>query len=107
MDALSNKLYDIASRVIESQSREEAKNTLFGKDGINLNTKEHYNRLLSEFVLKKETIIKKKGQSFYFNLANNPAELFNIVFLGQFVIDQWEKEIKRLQSLKQHKEAEG
>ena len=56
---MDNKLYEIVRKVIESSSREDARNLLFGTDGIQLNTHEHYNRLLSEFVFMGNLVFKE------------------------------------------------
>lgn len=82
-----SKLYETVERIINAEPMEEAENLLYGIDGIPINTKEHYQRIISMFLKKKEIVIQKHGNRLVFDL-NNINDLYNIVFLAEYIKDK-------------------
>ena len=78
-----SKLYDIVEKVINTESMIEAEQILYGKDGIVINSSEYYKNIISNFIQKKEIIIKKeKGDNGKTHLVfdlNNCNDLWNIL----------------------------
>lgn len=102
-----SKLYDIAKKTIDSNSMIEAEQILFGEDGIILNSSEYYKNIISNFIQKKEIIIKKENgedgkTQLVFDL-NNCNDLWNILFIYNYYIRYIEEKIELLnQQIKQY-----
>ena len=79
-----SNLYDIVQKVINTSDLGEASNALYGVDGININSDEYYNSIISTFIQKKETIIRKRDNKLIFDL-NSCNDMWNIVFLGEYI----------------------
>ena len=56
-----SKLYNIAKKVINSESIIQAEQILFSNNGIIINSSEYYENIQSNFMQKKEIIIKKEN----------------------------------------------
>jgi len=83
-----SNLYDIVKKTINSKSKIEAEQILFGQDGIVLNTKEYYQNIISNFKKKKESLIRKEVNSnneevLVFDL-NNCNEIWDILFIYNY-----------------------
>lgn len=79
-----SKLFDIVNEVINSNDLNEAEQKLFGVEGININSKEYFNNIVSNFIKKKEHIIIKENNNLVFDL-NNYNDIWNIIFLGEYL----------------------
>ena len=55
-----SKFYDIVRDVINSNTLNEAEQKLYGTDGININSAEYFENIVSNFIRKKEYIIRKE-----------------------------------------------
>lgn len=83
-------LYNKVKQIVNAKTREEAESLLFGIDGLNINTKEYYQKIITEFTRKKEGLIYKIGDDIIFDLENNKEEVFNIIFLGKYISEHKE-----------------
>ena len=106
-----SKLYETVEKIINAETMEEAENLLYGKDGIPINTKEHYQRIISNFIKKKELIISKNGNEIYFDLDQNISDAWDMIFISEYIqkqiedeIDALTKEVQRLKSAKASKD---
>ena len=79
-----SKLFDIVNEGINSNDFNEAEQKIFGIEGININSKEYFNNIVSNFIKKKEHIIRKENNNLVFDL-NNYNDIWNIVFLGEYI----------------------
>ena len=79
-----SKLYNLASDIITSSSLDEAENKLFGSNGIRINSEEYFENIVSDFIRKKEHIIRKENDNLVFNL-NDYNDIWNIIFLGEYI----------------------
>lgn len=79
-----SKLFNIVNEVINSNDLNEAEQKLFGVEGININSEEYFNNIVSNFIKKKEHIIRKENNNLVFDL-NNYNDIWNIVFLGEYI----------------------
>ena len=82
-DSVSN-LYDIVQKVINASDSYEADSILYGVDGISINSDEYYKNIISTFIQKKEAIIRKRDNKLIFDL-NSYNDMWNIVFLGEYI----------------------
>lgn len=53
-------LYNLVNSIVNSQNENEANKLLMGSNLLLLNNREYYNAIISNFIQKKETIIKKR-----------------------------------------------
>ena len=79
-----SKLYNIVSDIITSSSMDEAENKLFGTSGIRINSEEYFENIVSNFIRKKEYIIRKENNNLVFDLTNY-NDIWNIIFLGEYI----------------------
>ena len=77
-------LYNLVNSIVTSQSEEDAKELLMGSNILLLNNKEYYNAIISNFIQKKETIIKKENGKIVFDL-NNTTDIWNIIFISEYI----------------------
>ena len=94
---IKKTLYDITKDIFDAKNDEEARSILFGSDLLStMNREDYYNSVVSNFVKKKELIIEKKSDStpgkdyLEFNLEKNVSNLWNVIFLGCYVLKKWE-----------------
>ncbi|MBQ3297472.1 MAG: hypothetical protein IJG97_01560 [Bacilli bacterium] len=79
-----SRLYEIVNDVINASSLEEAIDFLYGTEGIHINSDEYFKNIVSNFIQKKEYVIKKRGNNLIFDLSNY-NDIWNIVFLGEYI----------------------
>ncbi len=79
------KLYERIGKIINSKSNEEASKLLFGLNGLDIDTKEWYQKMITSFTMKKENVILKKGNMIFFDIEENAKEIWNIIFLGKII----------------------
>ena len=79
-----SNLYDVVKDVINCKTIDEANNRLFGVDGITINSQEYYQNIVSNFIKKKEYVIRKSGNNLVFDLKNY-NDMWNIIFLGEYI----------------------
>ena len=79
-----SKLFDIVNEVINSNDLNEAEQKLFGVEEININSEEYFNNIVSNFIKKKEHIIRRENKNLIFDL-NNFNDIWSIVFLGEYI----------------------
>ena len=79
-----SKFYDVVKKVINTSDFNEASNILYGNEGIFINGDEYFNNLVSNFIRKKEYIIKRHGNKLVFDLKNY-NDIWNVVFLGEYI----------------------
>ena len=96
---MDDNLYYIVYNVINCPEKESAKSLLFGQNALFFNNKENFNKIISEFVRKKESIIYKVNNQLFFELEDNLSNVWNIIFLGKYVLNEWDKEERRLREL--------
>ena len=78
-------MYDKVKEVLASETMEAAEQKLFGEDGIQINTKEYYESVISKFIKKKDNVIPKVNRRLCFDLDENLREIWNIVFISEYV----------------------
>lgn len=79
-----SNLYKIVKQTIEAKDLKEAQEIFYGKNGFVINTQEYYQNIISSFIKKKETIIKKENNKLVFDL-NNYKDIWNLVFLAEYI----------------------
>jgi len=96
-----SKLYNITNKVLNANSMAEAEQILFGEDGIVIDSSEYYKNIISNFIQKKEIIIKKeKDQNGDIQLVfdlNNCNDLWNILFIYNYYMHYLDKKIAALE----------
>ncbi len=80
-----SNIYDIASRIVNAIDLEEATHILYNDEGISINTSEYYQSIISNFLKKKETIIKKDNNGNLIFDLNNINDLYNIVIISEYI----------------------
>ncbi len=78
-----SELYDVVKKVVDAPSMEEAGDILYGRESF-LNNNEYYREIISNFIKKKELIIRKENNKLLFNLKNI-NDIWNVVFLGEYI----------------------
>lgn len=95
-----SRLYDIVNKTINASSMTEAEQILFGSNGIVINSPEYYKNIISNFVRKKETIIKKNvaqnGKTYLIFDLNDCNDIWNILFIYNYYIHYIEQKIESL-----------
>ena len=76
-------LYNLTKSIVNSPNEEEAKRLIISNDET-LNIQEYYNSIISHFIQKHETIIKKEDGNLVFDL-NNYNDIWNIVFIAEYI----------------------
>ena len=107
-----SKLYDIVEKVVNSNSMMEAEQILYGKDGIVINSSEYYKNIISNFIQRKEIIIRKeKGDNGKTQLVfdlNNCNDMWNILFIYNYYVRYIDQKIELLeQEIKKCRNAQG
>ena len=77
-------LYSLVNSIVNSQNENEANKLLIGSNILLLNNREYYNAIISNFIQKKETIIKKENGKLVFDL-NNTNDIWNIIFISEYI----------------------
>lgn len=77
-------IYNLTESIVNLSNEEEAKNKLLDSNILLLNNHEYYKTIISSFIQKKESIIKKENDKLVFDL-NNTNDIWNIVFIGEYI----------------------
>ena len=77
-------LYNLVNSIVNSQNEDEANKLLIESNILLLNNREYYNSIISNFIQKKEIIIKKENQKLIFDL-NNTNDIWNIIFISEYI----------------------
>ena len=93
-------LYDKVKRIVDADTMEEAENLMYGVNGIHINSEEYYQNIISNFVKKKDYVIPKVNNEILFDIDKNINDIWDIIFISQFVQQYWEEEIEKLNKLK-------
>ena len=93
-----SNLYNVVERVINAETLEEAEDIFYGNDGIKFNRTEYYQNIISNFIKKREVVIKKENGMLYFDL-NNINDIWNIIFLAEYIKENDENYKKYKQQL--------
>lgn len=94
-------LYNIIKKVIGEPNKKKAANILYGIEGIEIDNVSYYEQIISNFIRKKDIILPKINGEVIFDLDKDIKEIWDIVFIAQYVIDYWEQMIKNNDSNKQ------
>ncbi len=89
-----SELYNLIKKVIDEPKRSKAASILYGIDGINLDGTSYYEKIIANFIRKKDSILPKVNGTIEFDLDKDIKEIWDIVFISQYVINYWEKMIK-------------
>ncbi|MCR5483063.1 MAG: hypothetical protein K6E99_01460, partial [Bacilli bacterium] len=77
-------LFDLTESIVNISNEEEARNKLLDSNVLLLNNQEYYKTIISSFIQKKESIIRKENNKLVFDL-NNTDDIWNIVFIGEYI----------------------
>lgn len=77
-------LFNLTNSIVNSKTEAEAKSKLLNSNVLLLNNHEYYEIIISSFIQKKESIIKKENEKLVFDL-NNSNDIWNIVFIGEYI----------------------
>ncbi|MBQ6539126.1 MAG: hypothetical protein IJL76_02490 [Bacilli bacterium] len=100
-----SRLYEVAKNVISANGMEETENILFGRDGMFSSGDPYFKSVISRFIKRKELIIRKEGSNLIFDL-NNYNDIWNIIFLGEYIKEndtlyqEYDKFLKELNDMK-------
>lgn len=94
-----SKLYEFVKEIINSK-QEEANKLLYQNQALNSNTSEYYQMIISAFIAKKEQLIFKiNNNNIEFNLDKHVDEVWNILFLSNYIINELESKLKIIRKL--------
>ena len=79
-----SNLYNVVKEVINAKNLTEASNIMYSKNGIKINTKEYYQSIISTFIKRKESVIRKENNYLIFDL-NNLNDIWNIIFIAEYI----------------------
>ncbi len=104
-----SSLYDSVVRIVNSSSKEEAVSLLFGNEGISVASQEYAEAVIAKFIRKKDQIIQshfisalkpdgsiKYEKEFIFDLKREAKNVWNMMFLYQLFISEWQKDLAAL-----------
>ena len=89
-----SNLYEKVEKVINANTMDEAEELLYGRDGIQINSYEYYERIIANFVKKKEQVLPKINDNIVFDLDENVKDIWDIIFISQYIQEQWIKQRK-------------
>ena len=94
-----SKLYEFVKEIINSK-QEEANKLLYQNQALNSNTSEYYQMIISAFIAKKDQLIFKiNNNNIEFNLDKHVDEVWNILFLSNYIINELESKLKIIRKL--------
>lgn len=79
----NNDLYSTVKRIIDCSSIKESEELLYGIEGVNINPKVYYERILTEFGIRKEEIIDSRERKLCFDLKKHKKEIWQLIFLSE------------------------
>lgn len=90
---MNSKLKDLVQRIIAAPLTKKgnevtAKEIMYGKDGMDFDYMSYYENLISEFSKNVQSSIMKIEDNLYYDIGSNKYELWNMIFLGQFLSKQ-------------------
>lgn len=91
-----SKLYDIIEKVINAKDMDKAEELLYGREGIQINSREYYEKIIANFVKKKDYILPKINDNIIFDLDENIKDIWDIIFISQYIQEQWNKQRKEI-----------
>lgn len=89
-----SELYSIVKKVIDEPNKKVASSILYGIEGIELYSVSYYEKIISNFIRKKDLVLPKINGQVEFDLDKDIQEIWDIVFIAQYVISYWETMIK-------------
>lgn len=100
-------LYELVNEILNEPSLDLARQRLYGINGLDINSNEYYENIVSHFVKKKDLILSKVDKNINYDLDNDIQDIWDIIFISQYVYKQWtqeqeklRKELYRLKSIK-------
>ncbi len=101
------RLYELVKEILNESSLELAKQRLYGINGLDINSSEYYENIVSHFVKKKDLILSKVDKDINYDLDKDIQDIWDIIFISQYIFKQWNqeqeelrKELHRLKSIK-------
>lgn len=93
-----SSLYNFIEEILNEPSTKKAKERLFGINGLDLNSTEYYENIISSFVRKKDLILQKSNSKINYNLNKDVKDMRDIIFISQYIYKCWKEEQNFLQS---------
>lgn len=92
-----SSLYNFIEEILNEPSTKKAKERLFGINGLDLNSTEYYENIISSFVRKKDLILQKSNSKINYNLNKDVKDMWDIIFISQYIYKCWKEEQSFLQ----------
>ena len=101
-----DNVYLLVKDILATSSSDEARQILYGLDGLDINSNEYYENIVSSFVRKKDIILSKLNKEITYDLNKDIQDLWDIMFISQYVKKIWtleqekiRQELNRLKSI--------
>lgn len=90
------RLYELTKEILNESSLDLAKQRLYGINGLDINSSEYYENIVSHFVKKKDLILSKVDKDINYDLDKDIQDIWDIIFISQYIFKQWNKEQEEL-----------